>query len=114
MMSADDRAPRGDCDADPRCGHAPCFQVRLEGDRPRQASACAYHVADVIQALRAWAGAHGVSGGQLIILAIEQAAGGRQPGSAGTPERADQEELHGFPFTTVPLLFEPGTETAEG
>jgi hypothetical protein len=102
MISADDRAPAGTCDADPDCRHGPCFQVQLEAARPhrarRQANACAYHVADVIQALRAWAGERKLMGGQLTILAIESAAGGRQPGDA--PERP---QLRGFPFTTIPL-----------
>ena len=105
MISANDRAPTGKCDADPRCTHVPCFQVQLEAARPRhsrrQANACAYHVADVIQALRAWAGERGLMGGQLTILAIEPAAGGRQPGGSGA---AGRQELRGFPFTTIPLI----------
>ena len=48
-------APSTACDGDPRCGHAPCFQVQLEASQPeqarRQAHACAYHVADVIEAV---------------------------------------------------------------
>jgi hypothetical protein len=110
MISADDRAPTGRCDADARCTHAPCFQVQLEAAQPRrshrQANACAYHVADVIQALRTWAGERGLMGGQLTILAIEPAAGGRQPGS-GTPGHP---EPGGFPFTTIPLLSAQGRE----
>jgi hypothetical protein len=105
MISADDRAPRGKCDADPRCTHVPCFQVQLEAARPRhshrQANACAYHVADVVQALRAWAGEHGLMGGQLTILAIEPAAGGRQPGGSGA---SGGPALRGFPFSTIPLI----------
>jgi hypothetical protein len=109
MISAEDRAPMGRCDADTDCRHAPCFQVQLEAARPRQANACAYHVAEVIEALRAWAGERGVVGGQLTILAIEPAAGGRQPGGSAAPHGAG---LHGFPFTTIPLAsaqrIEPG------
>jgi hypothetical protein len=105
MISADDRAPTGKCDADPRCTHVPCFQVQLEAARPRRsrrlANACAYHVADVVQALRAWAGDRGLMGGQLTILAIEPAAGGRQPGGSGAP---GDPEPRGFPFTTIPLI----------
>jgi hypothetical protein len=102
VISADDRAaPTGNCDADPDCRHGPCFQVQLEAARPqharRQASACAYHIADVIQALRAWAGERELRGGQLTILAISPAAGGRQPDAPGQPQ------LRGFPFTTIPL-----------
>jgi hypothetical protein len=105
MIPADDRAPAGSCDADPRCTHAPCFQVQLEAAEPRhshrQANACAYHVADVVQALRAWAGERGLMGGQLTILAIEPAAGGRQPGGPGVSAGP---EPRGFPFSTIPLL----------
>lgn len=115
MIPADDRAPAGSCDADPRCAHAPCFQVQLEAAEPRhshrQANACAYHVADVIQALRAWAGECGLMGGQLTILAIEPAAGGRQPGGAGGPGESGVSGgpgLRGFPFSTIPLLSAPG------
>jgi hypothetical protein len=79
----------------------PCFQVQLDvssrKQAHRQANACAYHVADVIQALRAWAGEHGVIDGELTILAIEPAAGGRQPTG---PEHPD---LRGFAFSTIPL-----------
>jgi hypothetical protein len=101
MIPADDRAAAGKCDADPHCAHVPCFQVRLEASRPRkshrQSNACAYHVADVIQALRAWAGERTLVDGQLTILAIEPTAGGRQPGGPGQPG------LRGFAFSTIPL-----------
>jgi hypothetical protein len=94
-------APAGRCDADAKCLHVPCFQVQLDaaGPRPvhREANACAFHVPDVIETLRAWAGEHGVAEGQLTILAIEPAAGGRQP------TREDQSDLRGFPFSTIPL-----------
>jgi hypothetical protein len=98
MIPPDDHASTGKCDAGPQCLHVPCFQVQLEASPPwpahRQANACAYHVADVIQALRAWAGERGVADGQLTILAIEPAAGGRQPSGPGLP---------GFAFSTIPL-----------
>jgi hypothetical protein len=101
MTAPDNRASPGTCDADTQCQHAPCFQVQLDGSRPRQAyqraNACAYHVADVIEALRAWAGEHGVVDGALTILAIEPAAGGRQP------HGEDQPDLRGFAFSRIPL-----------
>jgi hypothetical protein len=94
-------APAGRCDADAKCLYAPCFQVQLDALRPRrayrQANACAHHVPDVIEALRAWAGAHGVSDGQLTILAIEPAAGGRPPDEESVPD------VRGFAFSTIPL-----------
>jgi hypothetical protein len=100
-------APSAACDADPRCGHAACFQVQLEASQPqqayRQALACAYHVADVIEALRAWAREHDLAGGQLTVLAIEPGpgtAGGRQAGGTGGPETA---ALREFAFSTIPL-----------
>ena len=81
MIPADNDASTGTGDADPQCVHVPCFQVQLEASRPqrahRQSNACAYHVAEIIQALRAWAGKRGLVDGQLTILAIEPAAGGR-------------------------------------
>ena len=93
--------PTGRCDADAKCLHVPCFQVQLDAAGPRrahrEANACAYHVPDVIETLRAWAGERGVSDGQLTILAIEPAAGGRQA------SREDQADLRGFAFSTIPL-----------
>ena len=81
----------------------PCFQVQLEASRPRQAyrqaNACAYHVPDVIETLRAWAGEQDLADGQLTILAIELAAGGRIPDRAGQ----SPPELRGFAFSTIPL-----------
>src|ERR1700758_5131660 len=89
------------CDADPRCGHAACFQVQLEASQPqqadRQALACAHHVADVIEALRGWAREHDLAGGQLTILAIEPTAGGHQASGAKTTA------LREFAFSTIPL-----------
>ena len=97
MSRAADRASTGRCDADTACRHAPCFQVQLDASRPRrahrQANACAFHVTDVIEALRAWAGERDLTDGQLTILAIEP-AGGRGPA---------QPELRGFAFSTIPL-----------
>jgi hypothetical protein len=93
--------PAGRCDADATCLHVPCFQVQLDAARPRrahrEANACAYHVPDIIETLRVWAGEHGLAGGQLTVLAIEPAAGGRQP------HREDQPDLRGFAFSTIPL-----------
>jgi len=90
----------------------PCFQVQLDASRPRQArrqaNACAYHVPDVIEALRAWAGDHDLADGLLTVLAIEPAAGGRVPGPSGQPGQpgpgaGGQPELRGFAFSTIPL-----------
>jgi hypothetical protein len=101
MTAPDNRASPGTCDADPRCRRVPCFQVQLDGSRPRQArrrvNACVYHVADIIEALRAWAAEHGVADGALTILAIEPTAGGRQPLEEGGPD------LRGFAFSRIPL-----------
>ena len=59
MTPPDYRASPEACDADTQCLHVPCFQVQLDGARPRQAhqraNACAYHVADIIETLRRWA-----------------------------------------------------------
>lgn len=109
MIPPQDRASTGGCDAETTCLHAPCFQVQLEASRPRQAhrqaNACAYHVPDVIETLQAWAGEHDLADGQLTILAIEPAAGGRIPDRAGQPGQSGpgQPELRGFAFSTIPL-----------
>jgi hypothetical protein len=82
----------------------PYFQVQLDASRPRQAhrqaDACVYHVPDVIEALRSWAGEHDLVDGQLTILAIEPAAGGRMPVKPGG---LDGHELRGFAFSKIPL-----------
>ena len=97
-------APSTACDGDPRCGHPACFQVQLEASQPqqayRQALACAYHVADVVEALRGWAREHDLAGGQLTILAIEPAAGRRQPPETSGVKTA---ALREFAFSTIPL-----------
>jgi hypothetical protein len=112
LAQSDDGTSPESCDADTQCGHVPCFQVQLDGSRPRQAhqraNACAYHVADVIEALRGWAAEHGVTDGALTILAIEPAAGGRQP--AGE----DQPDLRGFAFSTIPLDAGPRRDPQPG
>jgi len=81
-----------------------CFQVQLEASRPqqarRQALACAYHVADVIEALRGWARERDLAAGQLTVLAIEPVAGGRQAGGTDGPVTA---ALREFAFSTIPL-----------
>jgi hypothetical protein len=104
MIPPEAYAPPAACDAASRCGHAACFQVQLEAAQPQQARrralACAYHVAEVIEALRAWAREHDVADGQLTVLAIEPAAGGRQAeGSSG----ANAGTLREFAFSTIPL-----------
>jgi hypothetical protein len=103
MIPPDDRASAGRCDADPNCAHVPCFQVRLDAAQPRQSNACAYHVADVIQALRAWAGQRTLVDGQLTILAIEPTAGGRQAAGPDQPGGPDRIGMRGFAFSTIPL-----------
>jgi len=107
MTPPDSRPSPGACDADTECLHVPCFQVQLDvsgcGQAHRQADACAYHVAEVIQALRAWAAEHGVVDGALTILAIEASGGGSQPGRAGQAPGPDQPDLNGFPFSRIPL-----------
>lgn len=111
MTPPEGRASTGRCDADAPCLRAPCFQVQLEASRPqqahRQANACAYHVTEVIQGLRAWAGERDLAGGQLTILAIEPAAGGRQPAEPAGSGQENQPGLRGFAFTTMPLTSIP-------
>jgi len=107
MSRAAERASTGRCDADTACQHVPCFQVQLDASRPRRAhrraNACAYHVTDVIEALRAWAEERDLADGRLTILAVEPAAGGRAPA---------QPELRGFAFSTIPLDSVPRLDPA--
>jgi hypothetical protein len=117
MIPPEAYRPSAASDADPRCGHAACFQVQLEASQPqqayRQAFACAYHVADVIEALRSWAREHDLTGGQLTVLAIEPAAGGHWAGSATAGSAGDGRDgrdggaksaaLREFAFSTIPL-----------
>jgi hypothetical protein len=104
MIPPEAFAPSAACGADPRCGHAACFQVQLEASQPeqacRQALACAYHVADVIETLRGWARERDLAVGQLTILAIEPAAGGGQVGETSGSKSA---ALREFAFSTIPL-----------
>src|ERR1700745_116832 len=107
MIPTDNRASPEAGDADKQCLRGPWFQVQLDGTRTRQAhqraNACAYHVADVIEALRRWAAEHGVVDGALTILAIEPAAGGGPPTGGAHPD------LRGFAFSTIPLDSGPPT-----
>jgi hypothetical protein len=108
MIPPEAFTPSAACDADPRCGKPACFQVQLEAWQPREAYrhafACAYHVADVIEALRGWAREHDMAGGQLTILAIEPAAGGHQAGGgSGGAAGAKSAALREFAFSTIPL-----------
>ena len=110
MTAPDNRTSPGTCDADTLCQHVPCFQVQLDGSRRacQRANACAYHVADVVEALRAWAGEHGVVEGALTVLAIEPASGGRQP------HGEDRPDLRGFAFSRIPLGPGPRREPPAG
>src|SRR2546423_10707245 len=112
MTPPDYRTSPEACDADNECLHVPCFQVQLDGTRPRQAhqraNACAYHVADIIEALRRWAAEHGVVDGALTILAIEPAAGGRQP------TREDRPDPRRVAFSTLPPDFRPRRDPQPG
>lgn len=112
MISPEAFAPSAACDADPRCRHGACFQVQLEALPPqqahRQALACAYHVADIIEAVRGWAREHDLASGHLTILAIEPTAGGRSAGGFGGPNTA---ALREFAFTTLPLRAIPSEAT---
>jgi hypothetical protein len=104
MRSTEAFASPATCGADPRCVHAACFQVQVEASQPeqayRQALACAYHVADVIEALRKWAREQDLAGGQLTILAVEPAESRPQADGASGPKTA---ALREFAFSTIPL-----------
>ncbi|MGH3165148.1 MAG: hypothetical protein ACRDN0_04530 [Trebonia sp.] len=81
------------------CSRAAFFQARVEWPRDhsrvsRHAIACAAHVVEAIQLLRAWGHDCGLSDGWLTVLAIDpHALGG--PGGGAAP---------GLPFYSAPLI----------
>ena len=89
------------CDACPR---AAFFQVRIEGPpgherTRRRANACATHLVEVIERLRAWAGDSHLAGGWLTVLAIDAYALPRLA-ALGIPEP-------GFAFYSAPITAAP-------
>ena len=85
-------APRR-CQADPRCGHTPCFRVELH-DPPgtvvtgKTLDTCADHLGDAAASLVHWAEARQLDCGRIQVCAVDAM---RQP-----PEP-------GFPFASIPL-----------
>jgi hypothetical protein len=89
------------CDVCPR---AAFFQVRVEGppghEHPRRrANACATHLVDVIELLRAWALDSHLADGRLTVLAIDPYALPRLA-ALGIPEP-------GFAFYSAPVTADP-------
>jgi hypothetical protein len=93
------------CQADSTCGRPPRFQARLEavnGAQPvrQNAEACVCHLADLVQAMTAWARGHHLAEGSLTVLAIDPPASG-----SCRPDPADQDrpEMLGLAFGTIQL-----------
>jgi hypothetical protein len=87
----------GRCSA---CRRDACFQARVDPaagheHAARRANACASHLVEVIQMLRAWASSSRLAGGWLTVLAIDPYAVSRLA--------ADGVTDHGFPFYSAPL-----------
>jgi hypothetical protein len=86
------------------CPRAACFQVRVEGSPGhacRRENACASHLVDVIDLLRAWARDRRLAGGWLTVLAIDPYALPRLA-ALGIPEP-------GFAFYSAPITATPVT-----
>jgi hypothetical protein len=86
------------------CPRAAFFQVRVEGPpghARRRANACATHLVEVIELLRAWARDSHFTGGRLIVLAIDPHALPRLA-ALGIPEP-------GFAFYSAPITATPVT-----
>lgn len=82
------------------CAREACFQARVESPAGQQhirrrANACAGHLVEVIQMLRAWAGSRRLTGGWLTVLAIDPHALPRLA-ARGVTE-------HGFAFYSAPI-----------
>lgn len=82
------------------CAREACFQARVESPAGiehtrRRANACAAHLVEVVQTLRAWGGARNFTGGWLTVLAIDPYALPRLAAHG----IAD----HGFAFYSCPI-----------
>lgn len=89
------------CQADRSCGRLACFQARVEastGGRQvyRHVNACAGHITEAVQELKAWAGDHAVRG-WLKVLAIDPYATVHRAASGAGPAELT------FAFYAVPV-----------
>ncbi len=97
----------GTCQAADVCSHPPCFQARLEAAGRSQthrvrkeADACAGHLGNMVQALTAWARAHGLTDGELTVLAVDPPPAGIPPALRAIQEEPDS---HALAFSTMRL-----------
>ncbi|HSZ40700.1 MAG TPA: hypothetical protein VK817_12135 [Trebonia sp.] len=98
--------PPGIATACVACSGAAFFQARAEWPRggtgvSRHASACADHVVEAIQLLRAWGHDCELADGWLTVLAIDPHALGRTGGKGEQP---------GLPFYSAPLVTPGATD----
>jgi hypothetical protein len=82
------------------CGREACFQARVDPaagheHAARHANACASHLVEVIQMLRAWASSSRLAGGWLTVLAIDPYAISRLAAEGVTDP--------GFAFYSAPI-----------
>lgn len=89
----------GACQADSGCERVACFQALVEAtaghkEIGRRANACGRHLADVVQALSAWARDSVITEGWLTVLAVDPCALPRPDTPGGPPRPAE----NGFAF----------------
>jgi hypothetical protein len=100
--------PRSECHAGHPCAHVPCFQVLLEAPgRPqparRNATACASHLGEVVCDLTTWAHEHGLTSGQVTVLAVDRPpVTGHAEDLAGRADGGEPAQ-RGFAFFTIAL-----------
>ena len=95
--------PVARCRAVERCDEQACFQVRVEaslGRRPvlHWANACAAHIGDLVEGVKAWARDGNLTGATLTVLVIDPAAESRRA-AGGEPGPL----WPGFAFSVLPL-----------
>jgi len=77
------------CHAVARCDGPACFQVRVEASLCRRpvlhwANACAAHIGDLVEGVKAWAHDGNLTGATLTVLVVDPAAESR-PAAGGVP-----------------------------
>ena len=96
--------PVAGCHAVARCDGQPCFQVRVEASLCRRpvlhwANACAAHIGELVEGVKAWARDGNLTEATLTVLVIDPAAESRRA-AGGEPGPL----WPGFAFSVLPLL----------
>jgi hypothetical protein len=100
--------PNSACHAGRPCPQAPCFQVLLESPGRLQparmsATACASHLGEVVCDLTAWAREHGLTCGQVTVLAVDRSLATCQAADPADQDGRAGPARRGFVFSTIPL-----------